>query len=108
MSLVRGDDGATGTPFPTLGHGREASGSSRRRTPARVASLARTDVRPRGLPGCAGGLVEYDGYSNDAWSYLAGPRRFISNIFIDVTDAWPLECPHADPFHPARELRRAP
>ncbi|MFJ7771111.1 hypothetical protein ACIQ1J_22605 [Streptomyces sp. NPDC097107] len=35
-----------------------------------------------------GGLVEYDGYSNDAWSYLPDHGGHLSNIFIDVTDAW--------------------
>jgi len=86
MSLVRGDDGATGTPFPTWG------------TDVSVRQQPSTDsARVASLPGPAsvrvacqvrGGLVEYDGYSNDAWSYLPDHGGYISNIFIDVTDAW--------------------
>ncbi|MET9353054.1 N-acetylmuramoyl-L-alanine amidase [Streptomyces sp. NPDC006617] len=86
MSLVRGDDGATGTPFPTWG-----TDVSVRQQPttdsARVASLSGpTSVRVA----CQvhGGLVEYDGYSNDAWSYLPDHGGYVSNIFIDVDDAW--------------------
>ncbi|CAL9666600.1 N-acetylmuramoyl-L-alanine amidase [Streptomyces sp. enrichment culture] len=87
MSLVRGDDdGAAGTPFPTWG-----SDVSVRRQPttdsARVASLpGPTTVRVA----CQvhGGLVEYDGYSNDAWSYLPDHGGYVSNIFVDVDDAW--------------------
>ncbi|MFH8443115.1 N-acetylmuramoyl-L-alanine amidase [Streptomyces sp. NPDC018026] len=86
MSLVRADDGATGTPFPTWG-----TDVSVRQQPttdsARVASLpGPTSVRVA----CQvhGGLVEYDGYSNDAWSYLPDHGGYVSNIFIDVDDAW--------------------
>ncbi|MEV8127269.1 hypothetical protein AB0P07_24760 [Streptomyces sp. NPDC085944] len=87
LSLVQGDDaGATGTPFPTWG-----SDVSIRQQPttgsARVASLpGPTTVRVA----CQvhGGLVEYDGYSNDAWSYLLDRGGYVSNIFIDVDDAW--------------------
>ncbi|MFD0251135.1 N-acetylmuramoyl-L-alanine amidase [Streptomyces sp. NPDC127113] len=86
MSLVRGDDGGTGTPFPTWG-----TDVSVRQQPstdsARVASLpGPTSVRVA----CQvhGGLVEYDGYSNDAWSYLPDYGGYVSNIFIDVDDAW--------------------
>lgn len=35
-----------------------------------------------------GELVNYQGYSNDAWSYLPDYGGYISNIFIDVSDAW--------------------
>ncbi|MFI5855390.1 N-acetylmuramoyl-L-alanine amidase [Streptomyces parvulus] len=86
MSLVRGDGGGTGTPFPTWG-----TDVSVRQQPttdsARVASLpGPTSVRVA----CQvhGGLVEYDGYSNDAWSYLPDYGGYVSNIFIDVDDAW--------------------
>ncbi|KPC76160.1 N-acetylmuramoyl-L-alanine amidase [Streptomyces coelicoflavus] len=87
MSLVQGDDdGSTGTPFPTWG-----TDVSIRQQPttdsARVASLpGPTSVRVA----CQvhGGLVEYDGYSNDAWSYLPDHGGYVSNIFIDVDDAW--------------------
>ncbi len=86
MSLVRGDDGATGTPFPTWGT--DVSVRQRPTTDsARVATLpGPTSVRVA----CQvhGGLVEYDGYSNDAWSYLPDHGGYVSNIFIDVDDAW--------------------
>ncbi|MEU4979802.1 hypothetical protein [Streptomyces sp. NPDC021969] len=85
MSLVRGGDGATGTPFPTRG-----ADMSVRQQPAsdsaRVASLpGPTSVRVA----CQvhGGLVEYDGYSNDAWSYLPDHGGHVSTIFVDVADA---------------------
>jgi hypothetical protein len=54
---------------------------------ARVASLAGpTTVRVK----CQvhGQLVHYDGYSNDAWSYLPDYGGYLSNIFIDVPDSW--------------------
>ncbi|MFC8226499.1 hypothetical protein [Streptomyces sp. NPDC057287] len=35
-----------------------------------------------------GQLVEADGHSNDAWSYLPDYGGYISNIFIDVADSW--------------------
>ncbi|MFJ4602634.1 hypothetical protein [Streptomyces griseoluteus] len=56
-------------------------------TSTRVATLpGPTTVRVR----CQvhGQLVNYDGYSNDAWSYLPDYGGYISNIFIDVPDAW--------------------
>ncbi len=53
----------------------------------RVASLpGPTTVRVR----CQvhGQLVDYDGYSNDAWSYLPDYGGYVSNVFLDVADAW--------------------
>ncbi|MFE5393200.1 N-acetylmuramoyl-L-alanine amidase [Streptomyces sp. NPDC056568] len=86
MSQVRGEEGTTGTPFPTWG-----TDVSVRQRPsqdsARVATLPRpTSVRVA----CQvhGAPVEYDGYSNDAWSYLPDHGGYVSNIFIDVPDAW--------------------
>jgi hypothetical protein len=87
MSLVRGDGGGTaGTPFPTWGDG------------VNIRQDATTDSAVVGtLPGpttvrvqCQvhGELVDYDGYSNDAWSYLPAYGGYVSNIFIDVDDAW--------------------
>ena len=35
-----------------------------------------------------GEMVHYNGYSNDAWSYLPDHGGYISNIFIDVAEAW--------------------
>jgi len=53
---------------------------------ARVASLpGPTSVRVARR--VHGGLVEYDGYSNDAWSYLPDHGGYVSNLFIDVDDA---------------------
>ncbi|MEV4995572.1 N-acetylmuramoyl-L-alanine amidase [Streptomyces niveus] len=90
MSLVNGGSGdpgpGPGTSFPTWG-----SGVSIRKdattTSAQVASLAGpTSVKVQ----CQkrGQLVNYQGYSNDAWSYLPDYGGYISNIFIDVSDAW--------------------
>ncbi|MET7323163.1 hypothetical protein [Streptomyces sp. NPDC005549] len=37
-----------------------------------------------------GGLVEYDGYSNDARSYLPDHGGYVStSVVVDVDDAWP-------------------
>ncbi|MGV9253088.1 N-acetylmuramoyl-L-alanine amidase [Streptomyces sp. NPDC003697] len=86
MSLVRGEDGGTTTPFPTWG----TDVSIRQQattTSTRVATLpGPTTVRVK----CQvhGQLVTYDGHSNDAWSYLPDYGGYISNIFIDVPDAW--------------------
>ncbi|WP_229700741.1 N-acetylmuramoyl-L-alanine amidase [Streptomyces camponoticapitis] len=90
MSLVNGGTGdpgpGPGTSFPTWGTGvsirQEATTTS-----AQVASLAGpTSVRVQ----CQkrGQLVNYQGYSNDAWSYLPDYGGYISNIFIDVSDSW--------------------
>ncbi|WP_327111312.1 hypothetical protein OG206_01470 [Streptomyces sp. NBC_01341] len=35
-----------------------------------------------------GQLVQADGHSNDAWSYLPDYGGYVSNIFIDVAEAW--------------------
>ncbi|WP_244941772.1 hypothetical protein [Streptomyces rubrogriseus] len=53
---------------------------------ARVASLpGPTSVRVARR--VHGGLVEYDGYSNDAWSYLPDHGGYVSDLFIHVDDA---------------------
>ncbi|MGX1025842.1 hypothetical protein RKD38_000523 [Streptomyces ambofaciens] len=79
-------DCAAGTPFPTWGT--DVSVRQRPTTDsARVATLpGPTSVRVA----CQvhGGLVEYDGYSNDASSYLPDHGGYVSNIVIDVDDAW--------------------
>ncbi|MGW4921584.1 hypothetical protein [Streptomyces parvulus] len=80
------DAGGDTTSFPTWGtdvsiRQQATTGSTR------VASLSGpTTVRVR----CQvhGELVNYDGYSNDAWSYLPDYGGYVSNIFIDVADAW--------------------
>ncbi|WP_405609879.1 N-acetylmuramoyl-L-alanine amidase [Streptomyces sp. NBC_01511] len=91
MSLVNGGGGDPGpgpggSSFPTWGSGvsirQEAATTS-----AQVAGLAGpTSVKVQ----CQkrGELVNYQGYSNDAWSYLPDYGGYISNIFIDVSDAW--------------------
>ncbi|MFB7088540.1 hypothetical protein [Streptomyces sp. NPDC056296] len=82
---MRGDDGATGSPSPTWG------------TDASVRQQPSTDsARVASLPGPAsvrvacqvrGELVEYDGYSNDAWSWLPDHGGHISDTLIGVNDA---------------------
>lgn len=78
--------GATTTSFPTWGTDvniRQQPAS----TSTRVAQLpAPTTVRVQ----CQvrGQLVQADGHSNDAWSYLPDYGGYVSNIFIDVTDGW--------------------
>jgi hypothetical protein len=78
--------GGSGTSFPTWGTGvnihRSASTGS-----AVVGTLSGpTSVRVQ----CQvhGELVNYDGYSNDAWSYLPDYGGYMSNIFVDVNDSW--------------------
>ncbi|MDT0377811.1 N-acetylmuramoyl-L-alanine amidase [Streptomyces sp. DSM 42041] len=86
MSLVGGGGGGTGTPFPTWGSGvniREAATTDS----AVVGTLGgpttvRVECQVRGQ------MVNYDGYSNDAWSYVPAYGGYLSNIFIDVSDAW--------------------
>ncbi|MEU9642424.1 hypothetical protein [Streptomyces sp. NPDC048188] len=80
------EGGGDTTAFPTWG----ADVSVRQQattTSTSVASLpGPTTVRVR----CQvhGEPVTYDGYSNDAWSYLPDYGGYVSNIFIDVADAW--------------------
>ncbi|MFG2432841.1 hypothetical protein [Streptomyces sp. NPDC048590] len=78
--------GAPTTSFPTWG---TAVNIRQQPTSAstRVAQLpGPTTVRVQ----CQvhGQLVEADGHSNDAWSYLPDYGGYISNIFIDVADSW--------------------
>ncbi|WP_051370426.1 hypothetical protein [Streptomyces sp. 142MFCol3.1] len=86
MSLVRGDGDSGTMSFTTWG-----SDVSVRQQPTtgstRVATLpGPTTVRVK----CQvhGQLVNYQDYSNDAGSYLPDYGGYISNIFIDVDDAW--------------------
>lgn len=90
MSLVNGGTGdpgpGPGTSFPTWGTGVSIRQDTTT-TSAQVASLAgpttvKVQCQKRGQ------LVNYQGYSNDAWSYLPDYGGYISNIFIDVSDAW--------------------
>ncbi|MFE3519592.1 hypothetical protein [Streptomyces sp. NPDC059166] len=79
----------TGAPtksFPTWG----TAVNIRRQPTSTSASVAQlpgpTTVRVQ----CQvhGQLVEADGHSNDAWSYLPDYGGYVSNIFIDVADSW--------------------
>ncbi|MFF5638220.1 hypothetical protein [Streptomyces sp. NPDC012825] len=78
-------DAAT-RPFPTWGTGvnirKQATSAS-----TQVAQLSGpTTVHVQ----CQvhGQLVQVDGYSNDAWSYLPDYGGYISNIYIDVPEGW--------------------
>jgi biotin carboxyl carrier protein len=86
LPCTPGGGGGDGKSFPTWGSDvnirAEATTNS-----AAVGSLpgpstvtVRCQVR--------GQMVHYDGYSNDAWSYLPDYGGYLSNIFIDVADAW--------------------
>ncbi|MER6169330.1 hypothetical protein [Streptomyces violaceorubidus] len=80
------EGGGDTTSFPTWGTDVSVRQQATT-TSTRVASLpGPTTVRVR----CQvhGELVTYDGYSNDAWSYLPDYGGYVSNIFIDVADAW--------------------
>ncbi|EST36929.1 hypothetical protein N566_15875 [Streptomycetaceae bacterium MP113-05] len=85
MQLVGGSTGG-GTPFPTWGSGVNIRAAASTGS-ASVGSLpGPTSVRVE----CQvhGETVDYDGYSNDAWSYLPAYGGYLSNIFIDVSDSW--------------------
>lgn len=79
-------DGAATKSFPTWGTAvniRQQPTS----TSTRVAQLpGPTTVRVQ----CQvhGQLVQVDGHSNDAWSYLPDYGGYVSNIYIDVADSW--------------------
>ncbi|MGG8313450.1 hypothetical protein ACN6LC_007453 [Streptomyces violaceoruber] len=89
--LARGDDGVTGTPFVT----RETDVSVRQQPTTDSARVARPPGPTSVRVACQvhGGLVEYDGYSNDAWSHLPDHGGYVSSIFIDVDDARPPGAP---------------
>ncbi|MYS74826.1 hypothetical protein GTY88_31070, partial [Streptomyces sp. SID5926] len=80
------EGGGDTTSFPTWGT--DVSVRQQATTDStRVASLpGPTTVRVR----CQvhGQLVNYEGYSNDAWSYLPDYGGYVSNIFVDVADPW--------------------
>ncbi len=84
--LWTGDDGGATKSFPTWGTDvsvRQAATTAS----TRVGSLAGpTTVRVQ----CQvhGELVQYQGYTNDAWSYLPDYGGYVSNIFMAVPDAW--------------------
>ncbi|MDT0379772.1 hypothetical protein RM572_13485 [Streptomyces sp. DSM 42041] len=84
--LWTGGGGSDTKPFPTWG----SDVNIREQATTNSASVA-------SLPGpttvnvqCQkrGQMVHYQGYSNDAWSYLPDYGGYISNIFVDVADSW--------------------
>ncbi|MFJ4468067.1 M23 family metallopeptidase [Streptomyces sp. NPDC089424] len=78
--------GTPGTNFTTWGT------SVRVRADARLnAAVVRTLTGPTAVfVECQkrGDLVNAEGYSNDAWSYIPGLGGYVSNIYIDHPDAW--------------------
>ncbi|MER7176857.1 SH3 domain-containing protein [Streptomyces mesophilus] len=76
----------TGATFPTWGTDvavRQASTTS-------SAVVARLPGPTQVRVSCQerGETVTYEGHTNDAWSYLPDYDGYISNIFIDVAEAW--------------------
>jgi hypothetical protein len=78
--------GTGGTSFPTWGTGVNIRAQATTDS-AVVATLAgptqvNVSCQVHGQP------VTYQGITNDAWAYLPDYKGYISNIFIDVPDAW--------------------
>ncbi|RAJ43246.1 hypothetical protein K388_07440, partial [Streptomyces sp. KhCrAH-43] len=77
---------ATTRSFPTWGTGvrirRQATSSSAQVAQLSGPTTARVQCQVHGQ------LVQADGYSNDAWSYLPDYGGYISNIYIDVPESW--------------------
>jgi hypothetical protein len=81
-----GGGGAPTTNFPTWGsdvniHGQANSTSG---VVAQLAGPTTVAVQCQ----VHGQSVTYDGITNDAWSYLPAYGGYISNIFVNVPDAW--------------------
>ncbi|MEO3847322.1 hypothetical protein ABGB09_06635 [Streptomyces sp. B8F3] len=76
----------TGTRFPTWGTDvrvrQESNTSSAVLTTLPGPTQVRVECQERGEQ------ITYEGHTNDAWAYLPDYGGFISNIFIDVADAW--------------------
>jgi hypothetical protein len=79
-------DGTTTKSFPTwgtdVGIRQSATTASTRVTALTGPTTVRVRCQVRGQ------LVQTDGYSNDAWSYLPDYGGYVSNIYIDVADSW--------------------
>ncbi|WP_234020362.1 hypothetical protein [Streptomyces pristinaespiralis] len=79
-------DGTTTKSFPTwgtdVGIRQSATTASTRVTALPGPTTVRIRCQVRGQ------LVQTDGYSNDAWSYLPDYGGYVSNIYIDVADSW--------------------
>ncbi|WUH89496.1 hypothetical protein OG900_04560 [Streptomyces sp. NBC_00433] len=78
--------GSSGSPFTTWGtgvriHSQPNTGST---TVATLAGPTNVTVSCQ----VHGQLVNAEGYSNDGWAYLPGYGGYISNIYIDVPQAW--------------------
>ncbi|MFC9272790.1 hypothetical protein ACWGRF_36010 [Streptomyces zhihengii] len=79
-------DGAATRSFPTWGTGvnirKQATTASTRVAQLAGPTTVRVQCQVRGQ------LVQIDGYSNDAWSYLPDYGGYVSNIYIDVPEGW--------------------
>lgn len=85
--LWTGDGGGgTGTSFPTWGSGVNirAQATTASSVVATLSGPTQVNVQCQ----VHGQTVTYDGYTNDAWSYLPDYKGYISNIFIAVSDQW--------------------
>ncbi len=85
--LWTGDgSGGTNTSFPTWGSAVNirAQATTASATVATLSGPTQVNVQCQ----VHGQTVTSDGYTNDAWSYLPDYGGYISNIFIDVPDAW--------------------
>lgn len=76
----------TGKQFPTWGTDvrvrQQSNTSSAVLTTLPGPTQVRVECQERGQE------ITYEGHTNDAWSYLPDYGGFISNIFVDVPDAW--------------------
>ncbi|MFE0772781.1 N-acetylmuramoyl-L-alanine amidase [Streptomyces sp. NPDC058861] len=85
MSLVRGETG-TGKSFPTWGADvnirQQATTASTRVATLPGPTTVRVTCQVRGQS------VTYDGRTNDAWAYLPDYGGYMSNLFVDVPEAW--------------------
>ncbi|TXS52913.1 hypothetical protein [Streptomyces sp. t39] len=79
-------DGAATRSFPTWGMGvnirKQATTASTRVAQLAGPTTVRVQCQVRGQ------LVQIDGWSNDAWSYLPDYGGYVSNIYIDVPEGW--------------------
>ncbi|WP_237322756.1 hypothetical protein [Streptomyces sp. JJ36] len=80
------DDGGDTTSFPTWGSDVNIRKSAT--TDSAVVGTLPNPTTVRVRCQVRGQLVHYNGYSNDAWAYLPDYGGYVSNIFIDVPEAW--------------------
>jgi biotin carboxyl carrier protein len=86
LPCTPGGGGGDGKSFPTWGSGVNirAQATTNSSVVATLSGPTTVNVQCQKR----GQMVHYGGYSNDAWSYLPSYGGYISNIFIDVSDAW--------------------